>query len=99
MNEVHVGDVPRLLIAHHYEINELNSAVAKQVIDRGKEVAEKMSYWTNNPFHIVEVPGDKVRVWNGTKSALLSEHPDYNKWVNEFDSCEFYSMVGKDWVK
>ena len=59
-----------------------------------REIVGKMQFWTNNPLLVDLFEADEVMCHTEQKSWLLSQHPDYENWKNEFSSGELWSFLG-----
>lgn len=55
-------------------------------------------FFTNNPCVVDRFEADEVYCCHNGNIKQLSEHKDFTKWEKEFNTGEFWSMVGETWV-
>lgn len=54
--------------------------------------------WTNNPYHLDGVNPHEIAVVYKNKWKRLDEHPDYERWKEEMDGGELWSLFAEDWI-
>jgi hypothetical protein len=57
-----------------------------------------ISIFSNNLSVVQLFSPENVMVCKDGKCKPLTEHPDYERWKNELDSAEMWSLWGEDWV-
>lgn len=62
----------------------------------------KTNIWSNNPYVVDCFPPENViccALKNGVPVCKrLTEHPEFQRWGDSFDSGEFWSAFGDEWV-
>lgn len=69
-----------------------------KILQQIRYEAPNCEFWTNHVYVVDACEFEEVFVCNGDKVSSIMNHPDFERWKDEFSPGEMWTMFGEKWI-